>query len=481
LDAELMRAFMVLVAVALVVAPGHARIGLQQPDAGSSAMTPEIVKRQLSNGLKVWIVEHHELPVVQMSLLVLAGTDADPPGQYGIASLMSAMLTEGAGSRSGAEIADALDTLVANLSASSSVDSSSLQLYVPVARIAEGLSLMADVAQRPTFPVRALDTMRQQRLATLRGARGDPDAIAALAFARGVYGLSHRSAAPLVGTAESLAALTPEALQAFHASTYRPDNGTLIVVGDVDPENMLSLLETHFGKWQPRGANGVVRRPDAAPRRPARQVLLVDVPGAPQSRVLIGGAGASDAMPDVFPTQILNAIVRGRLSADRNATLRDYTAGVRSGFDTRKSAPPLVVSAAAQADKTAESLRALVDELSVIVKGVPAEEIERAKADVATAVPKTFEATGRLSSRLQALESLVVYGLPDDYYARQAAAIQAVRPADVQRVAQQYLHPDHLTMVVVGDLKTIEAPIRAMKLGPIATVSIDDVVTPRGR
>ena len=142
------------------LASSHAQNRIQRPDAGSAAaMTPVILKRQLSNGLRVWIVEQHELPVVQMSLLVPAGTDADPPGRYGAASLTSAMLTEGAGARSAVEIADALDALLANLSASSDVDSTSLQLYVPVGRLAEALPLMADVAQRPTFPTQELETL----------------------------------------------------------------------------------------------------------------------------------------------------------------------------------------------------------------------------------------------------------------------------------------------------------------------------------
>ena len=158
-----------------------------------------IQKRQLSNGLRVWIVEQHELPVVQMSLVVLAGTDADPPGRYGTASLASGMLTEGAGSRSAVEIADALDALVANIAATTDVDSTSLQLYVPVLQLPEALAVMADAAQRPTFPAQELETLRQQRLATLRNARENPDAIAALAFARSSYG-THRSGAPLIGT-----------------------------------------------------------------------------------------------------------------------------------------------------------------------------------------------------------------------------------------------------------------------------------------
>jgi zinc protease len=410
-----------------------------------------------------------------MSLQVLTGTDAEPMGKYGIASLTSAMLTEGAGSRSAVDIADALDVLLANLSASSGVDSSSLQLYVPVGRLADALPLMADVSQRPTFPKQELERVRQQRLVTLRNARDDPDAIAALAIARGIYGPSHRNAAAQIGSADSIKALTADDLRAFHKSAYRPGNSTLIVVGDVSSDRVLPLLETHFGKWQPARVNDVVHEPAPALQRPPRQLMLIDIPNAPQSRILIGGVGASNSMSDFFPIQVLNTVLRGRFSSGRNPTLRDYTAGVRSGFDMRKSAKPFVVATAAQTDKTAESLSELLNELTDILKGIPADELARAKDDIALHFPTTFEATGRISSRLQALESLVVYGLPDDYYAKYVSAIQAVGAVDVQRVAQQYIQPDHLAIVIVGDRKTIEPPIRALNVGSIKEVSVDEV------
>ena len=469
----------VLVAFSMVTASGQARDRNQRPDAGSSpSLTPVILKRQLSNGLPVWIVEQHELPVVQMSLQVLTGTDADPTGRYGIASLTSAMLTAGAGSRSAVEIADALDVLLANLSASSGVDSSFLQLYVPVGRLADALPLMADVAQRPTFPQQELERLRQQRLAVLLNARDDPDTIAALAIARGIYGPSHRNRAAQIGTADSIKALTPDDLKAFHQSAYRPGNSTLIVVGDVAPDRVLPLLETHFGKWQPARVNEVVHEAAPALQRPPRQLMLIDMPNAPQSRILIGGMAASNSMSDFFPIQVLNAVLRGRFSSGRNPTLRDYTTGVRSGFDLRKSAGPFVVAAAAQADKTAESLSELLNELAGMLKDIPEDELARAKDDIARHFPTAFEATGRISSRLHALESLVVYGLPDDYYSKYVPAIQAVGAADVRRVAQQYIQSDHLAVVIVGDRKTIEPPIRALNFGSIKELSIDEVLAP---
>ena len=272
--------------------------------------------------------------------------------------------------------------------------------------------------------------------------------------------------------------MTREDLAAFHQSAYRPANSTLIVVGDVPPDPLLSLLETHFGKWQPARADSVVRQPAPVTQSPPRQVMLVDLPNAPQSRVLVGSAGTSGAMSDFFPIQVLNTVLRIRFGSGQNATLRDYTSGVRSGFDLRKSAGPFLMATAAQTDKTAEVLSELLKELTGLLKGIPPEETTRAKEEIALQFPRTFEAAGRISNRLKAVESMLVYGLPDDYYARYVPAIQAVSAADVQRVAQQYIQPDHLTMVIVGARKTIEQPLRAMNLGSIKDVSVDEVLAP---
>src|SRR6478752_6303979 len=153
---------------------------------------PQIQKRQLSNGLPVWIVELHEVPVVQVNLIVMAGTADDPAGKYGIASLTTAMLTEGAGSRAALEIADAIDFLGADLGASSAIDSSAIRLHVPVARLADALPIMADVALHPTFPKDELERLRQQRLTSLIQSRDDAATIASLAFSHVLYGPSHR-------------------------------------------------------------------------------------------------------------------------------------------------------------------------------------------------------------------------------------------------------------------------------------------------
>lgn len=469
-------------ATAVFVSVFTAAVTGQAPDPRPSAGTaplpvwaPVIVKHRLSNGLPVWIVEQHELPVVQMSLVVRAGTAADPPGRFGVASLTAALLTEGAGARSAVEFADALDAHFGNLSASATADTSLVRLYVPAAGLPDVLPLMADMVQRPTFPAPQLERARRQRVGTLRGVRDDPDAIAALAFARGLYGPAGRSAAPLIGSAGSLEAMTVEDVVAFHKSSYRPANSTLLVVGAVKPADVLPLVETHFGAWQPAGTRETVHEPVPEVRRPARQLLLVDVPDAPQSRIFAGGVSATSATADYFPIQILNAVLRGRFGSARTPTLREYTTGVRPGFDRRRSAGPLAVSTAAQGHKTAEALAEVLGELADVLKTVAADELARAKGEVALEFSRTFDPTGRISSRLQALETLVTLDLRDDYYASYARAIQAVSADDVRRVAEQYLAAEHLVIAIVGDRKTIEPSLRALGIGSLTTVSVDEL------
>ena len=223
-----MKVFRSIVALALFGAVVSAQApDRSKPPANGPAPAlklPTIVKRQLANGLPAWIVELHEVPVVQVNLLVRAGTANDPPGKYGVASLAAAMLTEGAGSRSALEIADAVDFLGADLNASSGIDSSAVRLHVPVARLADALPIMADVALRPTFPAEELERQRQQRLTNLLQARDDPATIASLAFSRVLYGPEHRFGTAAMGTAATIKAFTPADLASFYRGAFRPDN-----------------------------------------------------------------------------------------------------------------------------------------------------------------------------------------------------------------------------------------------------------------
>jgi len=449
-----------------------------QPGPPAALKLPAIHKQKLSNGLPVWVVELHKVPVAQVNLVSFSGTANDPPGKYGLASFTAALLEEGAGSRSALEIADAIDYLGADLGATASIDASAVRLHVPVARLADALPLMADVALRPTFPKDELERQRLQRLTSLLQGRDEPATISAVAFSRVLYGKGHRYGTPQMGTAETIKTFGVDDLRGFYASMFRPDNATLLVVGDVTADRVVPLVEKQFGGWKATGAVAAEKLPAVEPPK-TRQLFLIDKPGAPQSQIRIGSIGVPRSTPDYFPLTVMNTILGGSFTSRLNNNLREvhgYTYGANSTFDMRGGAGPFFAAAGVQTDKTSEALTEFFNELNGILKPVPADELARAKNYVSLRYPSAFETTGDISRRL---EDQLVYRLPDDHFTSYVQNIQAVSAADVQRVAQKYVQPDKVAIVIVGDLSAIEPRIRALNLGPITKLTIDEVFGPK--
>jgi zinc protease len=435
---------------------------------------PAIQKQALSNGVPVWLIESHEVPLVQVNLLVLAGSADDPAGAFGVASLTAAMLDEGAGQRSALEIADAVDFLGAVLTTASSFDASAVRLNVPVARLGDALPVMADVALRPTFPQKDLDRIRKERLTALLQAQDDPAQIASEAFNRIVFGGTHRYGTGAMGTAVTLEKLTDDNLRTFHARYFAPANATLIVVGDVQMEAVLPLLEQQFGSWKgPAEKRAAV---PAAPQLARGQIYLVDKPGAEQSQIRIGWVGVPRATPDYFTLQVLNTVLGGSFTSRLNQNLREthgYSYGASSFFDMRLGAGPFVAGAGVQTDKTAEALREFFNELNSIAKPVGQDELTKAKNYIALGLPADFETTGDLSRRI---EEVIVYKLPETYYEQYVSNVQAVTSAGVQKAAATYVQPSKFAVVVVGDRKAIETPIRALNLAPVRVMSVEEAL-----
>lgn len=436
---------------------------------------PPIQKRTLSNGLNVWIVEAHEVPLVQVNLLVQAGSGDDPAGKFGLASLTSAMLDEGAGTRSALQIADEVEFLGADLGTSSSFDASAVRLNVPSARLAAALPIMADVALRPSFPQAELDRLRQERLTALLQARDDAAQVAPMAFARVVFGGTHRYGTSAMGTTATLKAFTTSDLRLFHSSMYQPPAATLVVAGDVTANTVLPLLEKHFGGWRASGA--ATRTPvPQAPQLSQAQVTIVDMPGAEQSQVRIGWVGVPRSTPDYFTLQVLNTILGGSFTSRLNQNLREknqYTYGASSRFDMRLSAGSFFAGAGIQTDKTTDALREFFNELNGIAKPVGAEELTKAKNYVALGFPSEFETIQDLAAHV---EEMIVYKLPDNYFERYVANIQAVTAAGVQKAAATYIQPGRFAVVIAGDRKAIEAGVRGLKLGTVRVLSVDEAI-----
>jgi len=245
----------------------------------------------------------------------------------------------------------------------------------------------------------------------------------------------------------------------------------------VTPDRVVPLLETQFGKWD----KGVAPAHSTltAPALPAaRQVYIIDKPGAPQSQVRIGWVGVARSTPDYFPVTVMNTVLGGAFSSRLNLNLREkhgYTYGAQSQFDMRLGAGPFVAAAGVQTDKTADALKEFFAELEGIRQPVPADELARAKHYVSLRYPLGFETTGDIATRL---EQALVYHLPDNYFSTYVQKIESVTAAEVQRVAQKYIQPERFAVVIAGDRAAIEPAVRALNLGAIKIMTVDDVFGP---
>ena len=436
---------------------------LPKPGANPSFSLPSIDKRKLSNGLNVWIVKESELPIVSMNMVFNSGGTADPQDRAGLASFTSSLINSGTKTRSAVDIANQLQSLGASVGAGSGWDSANVSMQSLTKNLDKALEIYADVIMNPTFPDTEFKTLQGRSLNALKQRKDNANAISSVVYPTLLYGKNHPYGKPLGGDENSIKALSRNELEKFYATYYRPNNATLIVVGDADAKTLLPKLETAFAGWK-AGDVPAVATPENVTFEKAG-IYVVDKPGAAQSVLSIGQIGVSRDNPDYFPLMVMNSILGGQFSARVNMNLREdkgYTYGARTAWGFRRGAGPFEASADVQTAVTKESVQEFLKELSGIRGAVPvtAAELEYNKQSIIRRYPQAFETVGQISGQLS---NLVVYGLPDSYFNDYIAKVNAVTLDDVNRVANKYLTPDKMAILVVGDRKSIEPKLREIE------------------
>jgi zinc protease len=447
------------------------------PKADPSFRLPQIQRRKLSNGLEVLIVEQHELPVVNMNLVLRTGSAADPQDRAGLSNLTAALVDEGTTTRSSLEISNQLAAIGARLSTNSDFDSSNLNLLTLSKHLGRALEIYSDVVTNPAFPDNELELQRKTRLGSLMQRRDDANAIASVVYASLLYGRNHPYGHSAVGDEQSVRAITSADIKRFYETYYRPNNAALIVAGDVKPATLMPQLEHAFANWK-RGEVPNVNF-EMPPSREKSALYIVDKPGAAQSVLVIGQVGQPRSTPDYFPLLVMNTMLGGQFTSRVNMNLREdkgYTYGARTAFDYRRGAGPFMATAGVQTAVTKESVFEFMKELRGIrgERPISAAELEFSKQAIIRGFPRTFETPEQMANRLT---DIVLYNLPDDYFNNYIARVRAVKLEDVNRVANRYLDPSKMAILVVGDRKVIEPGLRSLT-GVGTTITFVD---PEGR
>jgi zinc protease len=432
---------------------------------------PRVQTARLPNGVSINLVEMHELPLVQVDVVVKhagARMDGDRPG---LATFTAGMLDEGAGTRDALGIAAEVAFLGAQLSTYADWDNTEVELSAPKRTLGAALDLMADVLLRPSFRVSELQKQRDLRLAGIISARDEPNAVNGVVLNALLFPAGHPFHKPAGGDSAATAALDSAMVRGFYRAQYAPDRTTFIVTGDITMAEARRLIEARFGGWrQDRMAR---REPPAASQLPAAvdrptRIFLVDKPGAAQSVIALARPGVERGSPDYYALQVMNTILGGSFSSRLNSNLREtrgWTYGAGSGFAYRPVPGPFRASAAIRSDVTDSALLEFRREIMLIRDSLVDEtELQRAQAYLALGLPAEYETTGQLADQVG---ELLRFGLPFTWVNGYVPRVMAVTRADVQRVARQYVDPSRMTIVVVGDLSKIRAGIEATGIGPV--------------
>jgi len=438
---------------------------------------PTIERGKLKNGIPVYFARRATVPTVRVAVSFDAGSAADPKDGSGLQTLTLALLDEGTTTKNSTQIAEAQERLGAQISAGGSLDRSTVGLYALTANLAPSLDLLADVIRNPVFDAKEVERLRAQQLAGISAQLSEPEGIANYVLPSKLYGPDHPYGRPFSGTggAASVAKLTRESVVRFRNDWLRPDNAAIYVVGDTSLAEVTALLDARFGNWPSnRMARPVKALTTPVPVPAATKIYFVDRPQSPQSVILMGQVLSSTGADDSLITlRRANDVFGGNFLSRINMDLREtkgWSYGVRSsvgGFEDRVA---YTINAPVQADRTGDSVKAVLDQLRDYAggKGTTVAERDRTVNGSIRELPGQYETSGAV---LGAMQQIINLKRPDNFYETLGARYTALKPSDFDAAMRKAVDPNKFAIVIVGDAKVVRPQLEKLGL-PVEIVQL---------
>lgn len=402
------------------------------------------------NGMTVLVLEQHYLPIVEIHALIKAGSAQDPPEKAGLANLVASLLDEGTTTRTSKQLAEQIDFIGGSLEAKASEDFTTASARVLKKDIDLGFTLLADILTHPAFPKQEFERVRSQILGEIASDNDDPGHVAMKAFNQLVFH-NHPYRWPVNGAEETLGKITLADVQGFYAKEYLPNQIILTIVGDVTVEQAAALAQTHFGAWKKGNPQGRTVKKPAMVDKKAVQLIEKDLT---QSTIVLGHGGISRTNPDFYAVMVMNHILgAGGFSSRLMDSIRDKQGlayGIMSHYDARAMPGSFWINLQTRTEATNQAITGVLAEMKAIREApVTDQELAEAKSFLMGSFPLRLDSTAKLA---QVLAQVEFYGLGFEYFSQYPKWIERVTKEDVQRVARQYLDPQHYALVVVGNL-----------------------------
>ncbi|MGD2246540.1 MAG: pitrilysin family protein [Candidatus Aminicenantes bacterium] len=424
---------------------------------------PTIWKDELANGIRIFGIEHTELPLVQFSMTIKGGQLLDDLDKVGVANLITDMMMEGTKNKTPIELEEAIDELGANIYMYTGREAITVSVNCLSSKFSDVYQLVEEILLEPRWDEKEFARVKKQTVENISRRRVSPTAVARNVFNKLVYGDKHIFSIPTLGTAESVESIVIDDLKDFYENNFSPSITHVAIVGNISQEEAVNTFKSLEEKWAAKEVTFPEYTLPAPLEKP--KVYFVDMSGARQSVINIGNLSMPATNPDYYPAYVMNYKLGGSFNGFVNLVLREekgYTYGARTGFSGYLNPGTFVASSSVQSPATLESVQIFRDLMLKYREGIAPEDLKFTKDALIKSNARNFETLGSL---LGMLNSIATYNRPFDYIKQREEFVKNLTSEKHKELAQKYIDPDQMIYLVVGDASTQLKPLEKLKLG----------------
>lgn len=446
-------------------APSTFDRSLEPPYGRTPEVTiPAVWEDSLTNGLEVYGIENHEVPLVQFNMIIDGGQLLDDPNKVGVANLLAQLLTKGTKTKTTAELEDAIEQLGASVNVYATTESITISGNTLSRNYDVVMDLVKEIILEPRWDAMEFDLAKQSTISRIRQLEASPNMVAQNEFNKLIYGEGNIRSQNILGTIKSVEEITMDDLKTYYDNYISPSVTRMHVVGDLGKVNIIASLQDLITSWESKEVS--IPTFDAPVRPETAQVYFYDIPDSKQSMLQFGYPALASTNPDYYPAVVMNYILGGGGFASRlTQELREgkgYTYGIRSSFSGGKIAGPFSISSGVRSNVTYESAQLVKDILSDYSETYSVEDLETTKSFMIKSNARAFETAG---AKLNMLENISDFGWDTDYVKGWEKIVNEMTVERIQELSGKYLDPNKMIWLIVGDAKTQFAGLEKLGFG----------------
>lgn len=414
---------------------------------------PAVWQDRLANGLRLYGIRNTEVPLVQFEIVIDGGQLLDDMNKVGVANMMARMMTQGTAKKTPQELEEAIDQLGSAINVFASTEDVRISVNTLAKNYDATLALVEEILFEPRWDAKEFDLIKQGVKSQIQQQRANPNAIAAMQFNKLVFGEANMRSRSILGTAQTVDAITLDDLKAYYSKNISPSVARMHVVGAVDKAKIIGSLKGIARRWKAKKVDIPVYKMPSPPAR--SQVYFYDVPDAKQSVLRFGYPALPATNADFYPATVANYILGGGgFASQLTQQLREgkgYTYGITSGFSGSRDSGTFMIQSGVRANVTLESAQLVKSILENYGRNYSDRDLDTTKSFLIKSNARAFETAG---AKLGMLENISKYGWKPDYIKGREQIVKDMTIARIRDLSAKYLDPNRMIWLFVGDAKT---------------------------